>query len=231
AIHLRFEGKLNNLPEGYNCHPCLIYRSPVDQHDRTTKNTPKTCYVWAKGWVEPEDISCKTGKLSQNQEPLKISKLSLFRMYTKIVQSSKILAEQDRHILEQRFYFDAKNLAKSYQIAKTNFEEAVNKCLLGRWSRQHPIRSMFTVQEATSPDNLIYFDGEAATPINMLRPSVFKWTIRAKVFQKSQTVMKNKKVNKERFDVCLCDETGVVKLSGSCPRAKRVFEQLNESKV
>ena len=43
--------------------------------------------------------------------------------------------------------------------------------------------------------------------------------------------MKNKKVNKERFDVCLCDETGVVKLSGSGPRSRKIFEQLNESKV
>ena len=43
--------------------------------------------------------------------------------------------------------------------------------------------------------------------------------------------MKNKKVNKERFDVCLCDGTGMVKLSGSGPRSRRIFEQLNESKV
>ena len=58
----------------------------------------------------------------------------------------------------------------------------------------------------------------------MLRPSVFKWTVRAKVSQKSQTVMKNERVNKERF-------AGMVKLSGSGPRSRRIFEQLNESKV
>jgi len=63
----------------------------------------------------------------------------------------------------------------------------------------------------------------------MLRPSAFKWTVRANVFHKSQT--KVKKLNKERFEVCLSDETGMVRLSGSCPRAKSVFEQLNVSKV
>ncbi|KAK2703666.1 hypothetical protein QYM36_017962 [Artemia franciscana] len=167
AIRSRFEGMLNDLPEGYRCDPCLIYQSSVDQHASATTKTPNTCYVWAKGWSEPEGINCKTGKLVNLQKKTKTRNLLRFANST--------------------FYFDAKNLAKSYQLAKTNSEVEVKYSRLGRWSRQHPIRSMFTVQEdsSTSPHNDIYFDVESVTrnisafvcPINMVRPSAFKWKI------------------------------------------------------
>ncbi|KAK2703654.1 hypothetical protein QYM36_017950 [Artemia franciscana] len=174
AIHSRFEGMLNDLPEGYRCDPCLIYQSSVDQHASATRNNLIRAMSGPKVGVS-------------QKEPSKISKLSLFRMFTKIVKSSKISEEQDSKILKATFYFDAKNLAKSYQLAKTNSEVEVKNSRLGRWSRQHPIRSMFTVQEdsSTSPHNDIYFDVEAVTrnisafvcPINLLRPSAFKWKI------------------------------------------------------
>ncbi|CAF0884404.1 unnamed protein product [Adineta ricciae] len=132
ALFARIEQKIDHMPMPYGLHRPLI-SSMNNSETRNTNRAPSHSFLWSCIDRNYEIIDNST-RLTMPQESSTISKAALFEQWKNLMK--KI---QPETIITS--YSDAKQLARDYQMAKLEVNNAFEKAGLGTWLKKSSLLS------------------------------------------------------------------------------------------